>query len=63
MFGYTQLIQDFMKAIISGRDPNSVMLAASESVGVLCAACLSMERKGAGVEVPLDPALASQRQV
>jgi predicted dehydrogenase len=57
MFGYPQEIQDFMEAVATGRDPKSGMLAASDSVGVLYAAYLSAERKGAEVEVPLDPAL------
>ena len=56
MFGYPQEIQDFMEAIATGREPKSGMLAASDSVGVLYAAYLSAERKGAEVEVPLDPA-------
>lgn len=57
MFGYPQEIQDFMEAIATGREPKSGMLAASDAVGVLYAAYLSAERKGAEVEVPLDPAL------
>jgi predicted dehydrogenase len=59
MFGYPQEIQDFMEAITTGREPKSGMLAASDSVGVLYAAYLSAERKGAEVEVPLDPAFES----
>ena len=59
MFGYPQEIQDFMEAIATGREPKSGMLAASDVVGVLYAAYVSAERKGAEVEVPLDPALAS----
>lgn len=59
MFGYPQEIQDFMEAISAGREPKSGMLAASDSVGVLYAAYLSAERKGAEVEVPLDPAFES----
>ena len=57
IFGYPQEIQDFMEAIATGREPKSGMLAASDAVGVLYAAYLSAERKGAEVEVPLDPAL------
>lgn len=57
MFGYPQEIQDFMEAIATGREPKSGMLAASDIVGVLYAAYVSAERKGAEVEVPLDPAL------
>jgi predicted dehydrogenase len=57
LFGYPQEIQDFMEAVVTGREPKSGMLAASDSVGVLYAAYLSAERKGAEVEVPLDPAL------
>ena len=59
MFGYPQEIQDFMEAVATGREPKSGMLAASDSVGVLYAAYLSAERKGAEVEVPLDPAVGS----
>ena len=59
MFGYPQEIQDFMEAIATGREPKSGMLAASDSVGLLHAAYLSAERKGAEVEVPLDPAFES----
>jgi hypothetical protein len=59
MFGYPQEIQDFMEAIFSCREPKSGLLAASDSVGVLYAAYLSADRKGAEVEVPLDPALGS----
>ncbi|MBN1105181.1 MAG: Gfo/Idh/MocA family oxidoreductase [Deltaproteobacteria bacterium] len=62
MFGYPQEIQDFMEAVTTGREPKSGMLAASDSVGVLYAAYLSAERKGAEVEVPLDPALESGRE-
>jgi predicted dehydrogenase len=54
MFGYPQEIQDFMEAIATGREPESGMLAASDSVGVLYAAYLSAERKGEEVKVPLD---------
>jgi predicted dehydrogenase len=57
MFGYPQEIQDFMEAIATGREPKAGMLAASDTVGVLYAAYLSAERKGAEVDVPLDPAL------
>jgi len=57
MFGYPQEIQDFMEAIALEREPKSGLLAASDSVGVLYAAYLSAERRGAEVEVPLDPAL------
>ena len=57
MFGYPQEIQDFMEAIATGREPKSGTLAASDIVGVLYAAYLSAERKGAEVDVPLDPAL------
>jgi predicted dehydrogenase len=57
MFGYPQEIQDFMEAIASGREPESGMLAASDTVAVLYAAYVSAERKGAEVEIPLDPAL------
>jgi len=60
MFGYPQEIQDFMEAIATGREPQSGMLVASDTVGVLYAAYLSAEQKGAEVEVPLDPALGSQ---
>jgi predicted dehydrogenase len=59
MFGYPQEIQDFMEAIFSGREPKSGLVAASDSVGVLYAAYLSAERKGAEIEIPLDPALGS----
>jgi predicted dehydrogenase len=59
MFGYPQEIQDFMEAVATGREPKSGMLTASDSVGVLYAAYLSAERKGAEVEVPLDPAFES----
>ena len=57
MFGYPQEIQDFIEAIATGREPKSGMLAASDIVGVLYAAYVSAERKGAEVEVPLDRAL------
>jgi predicted dehydrogenase len=57
MFGYPQEIQDFMEAIVTGREPKSGMLVASDIVGVLYAAYLSAERKGAEVEIPLDPVL------
>ena len=57
MFGYPQEIQDFMEALAIGREPKSGMLAASDIVGVLYAAYLSAERKGAEVDIPLDPAL------
>jgi predicted dehydrogenase len=57
MFGYPQEIQDFMEAIATGREPKSGMLAASDIVGVLYAAYVSAERKGAEVEVPLDQTL------
>ena len=56
-FGYPQEIQDFMEAIATGREPTSGMLAASDTVGVLYAAYVSAERRGAEVEVPLDPTL------
>jgi predicted dehydrogenase len=59
MFGYPQEIQDFVEAIAAGREPKSGMLVASDSVGVLYAAYVSAEKKGAEVEVPLDPALGS----
>lgn len=54
MFGYPQEIQDFMEAIVAGREPKSGMLAASDVVSVLYAAYLSAERKGTEVEIPLD---------
>lgn len=57
MFGYPQEIQDFMEALASGREPKSGMLTASDIVGVLYAAYLSAERKGAEVDIPLDPGL------
>jgi predicted dehydrogenase len=57
MFGYPQEIQDFIEAIATDREPKCGMLAASDSVGVLYAAYVSAERRGAEVEVPLDPAL------
>jgi hypothetical protein len=57
MFGYPQEIQDFMEALATGREPKSGMLAASDIVGVLYAAYLSAERKGAEVNIPLDPGL------
>jgi predicted dehydrogenase len=57
MFGYPQEIQDFMEAITTDREPKSGMLVASDIVGVLYAAYLSAERKGAEVAIPLDPAL------
>jgi predicted dehydrogenase len=57
MFGYPQEIQDFIEAVATGREPKSGMLAASDIVGVLYAAYVSAERKGAEVEVPLNPAL------
>jgi len=57
MFGYPQEIQDFMEAITMDREPKSSMLVASDIVGVLYAAYLSAERKGAEVDIPLDPAL------
>ena len=57
MFGYPQEIQDFMEAIATDREPKSGMLVASDIVGVLYAAYLSAERKGAEVGIPLDPAL------
>ncbi|MGE5255860.1 MAG: Gfo/Idh/MocA family protein [Hyphomicrobiales bacterium] len=56
-FGYPQEIQDFMEAIATGREPKSGMRIASDTVAVLYAAYLSAERRGAEVEVPLDPAL------
>mgnify|MGYP001046126501 FL=1 len=58
MFGYPQEIQDFVEAVATDREPKCGMLAASDIVGVLYAAYVSAERKGAEVEVPLDPALA-----
>jgi hypothetical protein len=57
MFGYPQEIQDFMEVIAAGREPKSGMLAASDIVGVLYAAYVSAEHKGAEVDIPLDPAL------
>jgi len=57
MFGYPQEIQDFMKAIATGQEPKSGMLAASDVVSVLYAAYISAERKGAEVEIPLDSAI------
>ena len=57
MFGYPQEIQDFMEAIATGREPKSGMLAASDVVSVLYAAYLSAERKGAEVEICLDPSI------
>ena len=57
MFGYPQEIQDFMKAIASGKEPKSGMLAASDVVSVLYAAYVSAERKGTEVEIPLDSSL------
>jgi len=57
MFGYPQEIQDFIEAIATDREPKCGMLAASDVVAVLYAAYVSAERKGAEVEVPLDPAL------
>jgi predicted dehydrogenase len=56
-FGYPQEIQDFMEAIATGGEPKSGMRIASDTVAVLYAAYLSAERKGAEVEIPLDPAL------
>jgi hypothetical protein len=35
------------------------MVVASDTVGLLYAAYLSAEQKGAEVEIPLDPALGS----
>ena len=57
-FGYPQEIQDFMEAIATGREPKSGMRIASDTVAVLYAAYLSAERRGAEVEVPLDPTLS-----
>ena len=57
MFGYPQEIQDFMEALATGREPKSGMLAASDIVGVLYAAYLSAERKGAEVDIPLNSGL------
>jgi predicted dehydrogenase len=57
MFGYPQEIQDFVEAVATDREPKCGMLAASDIVAVLYAAYVSAERKGAEVEVPLDPAL------
>jgi hypothetical protein len=57
MFGYPQEIQDFMEAITTGKEPKSGMLVASDTVGVLYAAYISAERKGAEVEIPLDSAI------
>jgi predicted dehydrogenase len=57
MFGYPQEIQDFMEAIATGREPKSGMLAASDVVSVIYAAYLSAERKGAEVEICLDPSI------
>lgn len=57
MFGYPQEIQDFLEAIATDREPKSGSLAASDIVGVLYAAYLSAERRGAEVDIPLDPAL------
>jgi predicted dehydrogenase len=59
MFGYPQEIQDFVEAIATDREPKCGMLAASDIVAVMYAAYVSAERKGAEVEVPLDPELAS----
>jgi len=57
MFGYPQEIQDFMEAIASNQEPRAGMMAASDAVSVLYAAYVSAERKGAEVEVPLDPSI------
>ena len=57
MFGYPQEIQDFIEAIATDREPKSGSLAASDIVGVLYAAYLSAERRGAEVDIPLDPDL------
>jgi len=57
MFGYPQEIQDFIEAIATDREPKSGLLVASDIVSVLYAAYLSAERKGAEVDIPLDPAL------
>jgi hypothetical protein len=56
-FGYPQEIQDFIEAIAMGREPKSGMLAASDTVGVLYAAYVSSERRGAEVQVSLNPRL------
>ncbi len=61
MFGYPQEIQDFMESLATGREPKSGMLVASDTVGVLYAAYVSAEQKGAEVEIPLDQALGSLR--
>jgi len=53
-FGYPQEIQDFMEAVAFDREPKSGALIASDTVGVLYAAYVSAERRGAEVEVPLD---------
>ena len=59
MFGYPQEIQDFVEAVTMDREPKCGMLAASDIVAVMYAAYVSAERKGAEVEVPLDPALGT----
>ena len=57
-FGYPQEIQDFIEAVVTDREPKCGMLAASDIVAVLYSAYVSAERKGAEVEVPLDPTLS-----
>jgi hypothetical protein len=56
-FGYPQEIQDFMEAIAVDRQPKSGQLVASDTVGTLYSAYVSADRRGAEVEVLLDPAL------
>ncbi len=58
-FGYPQEIQDFVEAIAADRQPKSGMLVASDTVGALYAAYVSAERRGAEVEIPLDPILGA----
>jgi len=45
------------EAIVTGWEPKSGMLVASDVLSVLYAAYISAERKGTEVEIPLDSAI------
>ncbi len=55
MFGYPQEIRDFVRAARTGKEPQSGMMLAGDTVAALYSAYVSAEGKGVEVEVPLDP--------
>jgi predicted dehydrogenase len=53
--GFYAEIQDFMECCASGRRPQSGALVAHDTVATLYAGCVSAERKGADVPIPVAP--------